>query len=150
MHFLAHHISAHRGCCAPKILHAQEIDQALIAHTRSGTGVPPPQKNSNRENLKLDLKFSVDQLQTLPGWTKETWWTLVHIWKSYRRAERPHQGYLAHAPTGTGVPPKKNRENLKFGLKFSVWAAITSMPVGISSPNFYRRRDELWSTYKRV
>jgi len=24
------------------------------------------------------------------------------------------------------------------------------MPVGISSPNFYRRRDELWSTYKRV
>ena len=33
------------------------------------------------------------------------------------------QGYLVHTPTGTGVPfPQKkiNRENLKFGLKFSV------------------------------
>ena len=57
MHFLADYISAHRGCCAPKFLHAQEIDQALIAHTRNGTGVP--QKNSNRENLKFGLKFSV-------------------------------------------------------------------------------------------
>ena len=57
MHFLADYISAHRGCCAPKILHALEIDQALIAHTPSGTGVA--QKNSNRENLKFGLKFSV-------------------------------------------------------------------------------------------
>jgi len=46
------------------------------------------------------------------------------------------QGYLAHTPTGTGVPQKINRENLKFGLKFSVWAYITSMPVRISSPTF--------------
>ena len=38
--FLADYISAHRGCYAPKILHALEIDQALIAHTESGTGVP--------------------------------------------------------------------------------------------------------------
>jgi len=57
MHFLADFTSAHRGCCAPKILHALEIDQALIAHTRNGTGVPP--KNFNRENLKFGLKFSV-------------------------------------------------------------------------------------------
>ena len=42
--FLADYISAHRGCCVPKILHALDIDQALIAHTRSGTGVPPPKK----------------------------------------------------------------------------------------------------------
>ena len=34
-------ISALKGCCALKFLHALEIDQALIAHTRSGTGVPP-------------------------------------------------------------------------------------------------------------
>ena len=38
--FLADSISAHRGCCAPKILHALEIDQALIANARSGTGSP--------------------------------------------------------------------------------------------------------------
>ena len=45
------------GCCALKFIHALEIAQALIAHTRRGTGVPP--KNSNRENLKFGLKFSV-------------------------------------------------------------------------------------------
>ena len=42
--FLADYISAHRWCCALKILHALEIDQALIAHTRSRTGVPPQEK----------------------------------------------------------------------------------------------------------
>jgi len=55
--FLADYISALRGYCARKILHALEIGQALIAHTRSGTGVP--RKNFNRENVKLGLKFSV-------------------------------------------------------------------------------------------
>jgi len=56
--FLADYISAHRGCCALKFLHALEIDQALIAHTRSGTWVPPPKK-FNRENIKFGLKLSV-------------------------------------------------------------------------------------------
>ena len=57
------------------------------------------------------------------------------------------QGYLAHTPN-----PQRNlnRENLKFGLKLGVWASITSMLVWISSPNFYRRRDELWSTNKKA
>ena len=45
-------------------------------------------------------------------------------------------------PNWDGGPPKKiNGENLKFGLKFSVWASITSMPVGICSPNFIQ---ETW------
>jgi len=48
------------------------------------------------------------------------------------------QGYLAHIPTGTGVPPKNfNRENLKFDLKFSVLATITSGLVGVSSENIF-------------
>jgi len=55
--YISDYISAHRGCCALKILHALEIDQALIAHTRSWTGVPT--KKFNRENLKFGLKFSV-------------------------------------------------------------------------------------------
>jgi len=57
------YISAPRGFCALKFIHALEIAQALIAHTRSGTGVS--QKNFNRENLKFALKFSV--LATIPG-----------------------------------------------------------------------------------
>ena len=44
MHFLADYISAHMGCCELKFLHALEIDQALIAHTRSGMCVPPKKK----------------------------------------------------------------------------------------------------------
>ena len=52
------------------------------------------------------------------------------------------QGLIAHTTT-----PKINRENLKFGLKCSVWALITSGLVRIFSPNFSRPRDELWSTY---
>ena len=62
------------------------------------------------------------------------------------------QGYLVHPQRGRGPPPspkKINRENLKFGLKFSVWASITSGLVGISWPKFSRRRGELWCTYKK-
>jgi len=42
------YISALRGCCAMKFLHALEIDQGYLAHTPTGTGVPL--KNFNREN----------------------------------------------------------------------------------------------------
>jgi len=37
-HFLEEHISAHRGCCAPKFLHALENDQLLLAHLPPGAG----------------------------------------------------------------------------------------------------------------
>jgi len=40
MHFLAYYISAPSGCSALKFLHALEIDQKYLAHTRTGTGVP--------------------------------------------------------------------------------------------------------------
>jgi len=47
------------------------------------------------------------------------------------------QALLAHTGTGRGVPPKKsNRENVKFGLKFSVLGSITSKLLGVSSRNF--------------
>jgi len=43
------------------------------------------------------------------------------------------QGYLAHTPTRTGVPPKIfNRENLKFGLKFSVFGTIGDITTPIA------------------
>jgi len=38
--FSEDHISAHRGRCAPKFLHALEIDQVLLAHPPPGTGAP--------------------------------------------------------------------------------------------------------------
>ena len=42
MHFLGYYISALRGCCAMKFLHALDIDQGYLAHTPAGMGVPPP------------------------------------------------------------------------------------------------------------
>jgi len=38
--FLGYYISALRGCCALKVLHALEIDQALLAHSQVGRGSP--------------------------------------------------------------------------------------------------------------
>jgi len=39
-----YNISALRGCCALKFLHALQIDEALLAHTWTGRGVPPKKK----------------------------------------------------------------------------------------------------------
>jgi len=39
-HFSEDHISALRGYCAPKFLHALENDQVLLAHPPSGTAAP--------------------------------------------------------------------------------------------------------------
>jgi len=38
--FLEDRISAPRGCCAPKFLHALENDQVLLAHPPPGTAAP--------------------------------------------------------------------------------------------------------------
>jgi len=40
-HFSEEHISAPRGCCAPKFLRALESDQVLLAHLPPGTAAPP-------------------------------------------------------------------------------------------------------------
>jgi len=40
VHFSEDHISAPRGCCAPKFLHALENYQVLLAHPPPGTGAP--------------------------------------------------------------------------------------------------------------
>jgi len=49
------------------------------------------------------------------------------------------QALLAHTPRWDGVPPKNfDRENLKFGLKFSALRSITSGLVGVSSWDFFQ------------
>jgi len=48
------------------------------------------------------------------------------------------QVLIAHIQMGMRVLPENfNRENLKFGLKFSVLASITSGLVGISPQNIF-------------
>ena len=55
--FLEDHISAPRGRCWLKFLHALENDQGLLAHTPRGTRVPPT--IFNNEDSKIGLKFGV-------------------------------------------------------------------------------------------
>jgi len=40
VHFSEDHISAPRGCCASKFLHALDNEQVLLAHPPTGTGAP--------------------------------------------------------------------------------------------------------------
>jgi len=53
-------MSAFRGCCALKFIHALDIHQDYLAHTPTETWVPvppPKKKKNNHENLKFGLKF---------------------------------------------------------------------------------------------
>ena len=45
-----------------------------------------------------------------------------------------------HPNADRGSPKNFNRENLKYGLKFNVWARITSVLIRESSRNFSRPR----------
>jgi len=55
--FSGDYISALRGCCPLKFLHALDIDQGLLAHTTRGP--ESPSQKINPENLTFGLKFSV-------------------------------------------------------------------------------------------
>jgi len=39
--FSGDYTPALKGCCAMKFLYALQIDQGYLAHTPTGTGVPP-------------------------------------------------------------------------------------------------------------
>jgi len=41
VHFSENHISAPKGCCVPKFLHALENHQVLLEHPPTGNGGPP-------------------------------------------------------------------------------------------------------------
>jgi len=55
-HFSENHISAPRGCCAPKFLHTLENDQVLLAHPHRGR--EPPLQCFSKEGQKLALNVA--------------------------------------------------------------------------------------------
>jgi len=108
------YISALRGCCPLKFLHALQIDQGLLVHTPKGNGGPP--KNFNRENLKFGLKFSVLASITsgLLGVSSQNFFQ-----SACRKAGLIKWVQFLEAP------PQKICENLKFGpLKRTFWDTI--------------------------
>jgi len=54
--FSRDYISALRGWCALEYLHTLEINQGLLAHTRRGTGVPPPKKKSWKLKIWITIQ----------------------------------------------------------------------------------------------
>jgi len=56
VNFVGYHISAPRGHCWLKFLHALENDQGFLAHTPLGMGVPQQFK---KKHSKIGLKFGV-------------------------------------------------------------------------------------------
>jgi len=56
-HFSEEHISASRGCCAPKFLHTLKNEQVLLAHPPPGMGVPLT--TFFKGGSKIGLKCSV-------------------------------------------------------------------------------------------
>jgi len=61
-HFSEDHISAPRGCCAIKFLHALENDQFLLAHPHQGRGNLLPL--FFKGGSKIGLKFNKGALIT--------------------------------------------------------------------------------------
>jgi len=76
VHILEDHISAPRGCCAPKFLHALENHQVLLAHSPPGTAAPLT--TFFKGGSKIGLKCSVlDERSLEPkgvaSWDFATW-----------------------------------------------------------------------------
>jgi len=61
VHFLEDHISAPRGCCTTKFLHALENDQVLLAHPHRGHG---PLTTFFKGGSKISLKWNKGALIT--------------------------------------------------------------------------------------
>jgi len=81
-HYSEDHISAPRGCCAPKFLHALENQQVLLAHPPPGTGPPLQQQ----KGVKIGLKCSVLATRTLEpkgvaSWNFATWRAATCGWE---------------------------------------------------------------------
>jgi len=67
-HISEDYISAPRGCCAPKFLHALENDQVLLAHPHRGRGPP------------LQIFSNLQIFSELGGVTRRNFGT----WRAYR------------------------------------------------------------------
>jgi len=83
VHISEDHISAPRGCCAPKFLHALQNYQVLLAHPPPRTGAPLT--TFFKGGSKIALKCSVLAARTLEpkgvaSWNFATWCAATWGW----------------------------------------------------------------------
>jgi len=155
-HFSGDYISAIRGCCPLKFLHALEIDPGYLAHTPTGTGVHT--KNFNRENLKFGLKFRVWATIT-PDLVEVSSWNFFH--STCRRS-----GLITRVQFSEGPPPKICEGEKTSKIRRNVWQLSTliaiifgtdhhvesrKIPLSTATPcTLGQKMGELWSTNNRV
>ena len=100
-----------------------------------------PQKNWGPETCKISVDFIQPLTLTanISGTSQDIKNRQTNVSSCVLR-KRSGELWSTNYSNGTKSPKKFNSENLKFGLKFSVWAPTTSGLVGLSSRNFSRRR----------
>ena len=113
---------------SPELVDISNIWENLISHNPFHVG----RKNFGPQTKKFcwliltnqRTYFSGDYISAIRGWCALKFFNILEI----------DQGYLAHTQAGTGVSPQKNFNcnNLKLGLKFNVWASITSGLMWVS------------------
>jgi len=106
MQFLGYYVSALRACCAMKFLHALEIDQGYLAHTPTGTGVPP-------KNLSWTVKIW-PKIQRVSH--KNFSLLGVSSWNFFRR-RATEAAVIKHVQLSEAPPPIKNKNKNWEGQK---------------------------------
>jgi len=86
-------ISAPRGCCTPKFLHALENDQVLLVHLPLGTEAPLQLFSKGSQKLAWQISLESMKIATkskwrwrersFGRWTKKILWNSVHYEQSY-------------------------------------------------------------------
>ena len=128
VHFSEDHISAPRGCCAPKFLHALENHQVLLANPPPGTGAPLA--TFFKRGSKIALKFSILDEGSLEPKGVASW--DFATWRAARWGDNAGTTFRGHHPLKIWEC-KKRAKFSTFNDNFRLWAQISLNCIGIST-----------------
>ena len=141
------------GCCPLKFLHALEIDQSLLEHTSTATGVP-------HKILILKNNIIWPKVQRVRAYN---FGAIVGVSSRNFSGDVPRRRNNNMGITLEGQPPEISNGKKKFGaisVNFPLWSWIHSARIDTSiiekdSIHYNPFRDgrkngELWSTNKKV
>jgi len=121
-------ISALRGCCAMKFLYALQIDQGYLAHTPTGTAVPP--KKFQSWKLKIWPKIQRVRLNNFRA-SGSILTGLFSVDAPQCKGDKLGTSFTMPAPKNLWQP--KNRPKF-FAIfdNFRLWSLISPEPINIS------------------
>ena len=136
--FSEDHISAPRGCCAPKFLHALENDQVLLAHPPTGDGAPLT--TFFKRGSKIGLKCSVLAARTLEPKGVASW--NFATWRAATWGDKAGTTFRGHRPLKIWEC-KKRAKFSTFYDNFWVWPQMSLKRIKISTSGKRRYQTEL-------